>query len=307
MKVVSHDVIFDTFAKPPITKPNINGTIQDTFASIGNIVSATVRDGFDNLITSFAKKFTLTFIFQDQDIARYDPDSLSIYSSSDGVEWQKEDTTINSIKKQASAQIDHMTEFALFGEKLDSTPPVTTVDISGTKIGEYFTSPVLLALNSVDTPVDTSLGVLYTGYSVNEDSWAEYTGPVTISDEGTYTFEYYSEDGDGNVESAQLLAFTIDFTPPTPTIEPTQTPTSTPTQKPLNTQPRVPTPTASISDTQGEVKSVFAAEAGNETTPPEDNTYPSLSLRNLFIMIMVCITAIILVWYRATRRKEIRT
>ena len=369
MKVVSHDVIFDTFAKPPITKPNINGTIQDTFASIGNIVSATVRDGFDNLITSFAKKFTLTFIFQDQDIARYDPDSLSIYSSPDGVEWKKEETTINSTKKQASAQIDHMTEFALFGEKLDTIPPVTTIEISGTKEGEYYTSPVQFILSATDEPIDTSLGVLYTGYSINDAVWTEYTEPVTIADEGEYTIEFYSEDGDGNIESSQLLAFTIDFTPPTPTSEPTQTSTpttlpqdllaeqtptptvtptlpintttptptntitpthtptaqptptqtpnptstptsvpttntSTPTQKPLNTQPRVPTPIASISDDQGEVKSVFAAEAGNETMPPEDNIYPSLSLRNLFIMIMVCITAIILVWYRATRRSE---
>ena len=379
MQIVSHDAIFDSIAGPPITKPTINGIIEESFASVGNTVSAIVRDGFDNIISSFPKKFTLLFSFQDQDVERIDPTSLSIYSSSDeGATWQKEETVLDMTKKQATAKLDHMTEFALIGKRLDSEAPLTSIAISGTKEGEYYTSPVLFSLTASDGPTGTSLGVSYTGYSINDAVWTEYTEPVTIAYEGEHTIEFYSEDGDGNGETANQAIFTIDFTPPTPTSEPTQTstptptPTITPTPTPttlqqdlmeeqtptptsissttpthtITTTPSTtpttssliigttvstnsPTPTASPTkqpftstprkvanipptlilepESQGEVKSAFAAEAGNETAPPEDNTYPSLSLKNLFIMIMVGITAIILVWYHATRRKEIAT
>ena len=341
-QAVSHDAIFDSVTRPPVDKPKIDDVIHEKMASIGNTVTATIQDGFDNFITLFTRPFTLKFSFDAQDVARFEKDTLSIYSSSDGELWLKEETSVDIGKGEASAQIDHLTTFALFGEKRDSTAPVTTVDISGTKMGEYFTSPVLLVLNSIDTPVDTSLGVLYTGYSINEDSWAEYKEPVTLSDEGIYTIEYYSEDEDGNIEMAKTLAFEINFTPPTPTptdalastktptpmptpisqltitqtptmiqtptdtITPTHTPTalSTQTLKPLATQTSVPTPKTSIPDDQGEVKSVFAAESENDQIADANSNGHSNILRNLFMIVIVLTTAIILIWYRVGKKNH---
>jgi len=349
---VSRDVIFESVTHPAITHPNFDGAPQNSFSSIGGIVSATISDGFDNLITSFTKKFTLTFSYQDHHIARYDPNSISIYSRSDGEDWQIEETTIDIVKKQASALIDHMTEFALLGKKLDAIAPETTIEISGTKVGNYYTSPVVLTLSSVDTP-DTSLGVLYSGYSINEDLWKEYATPVTISEEGAYAIEYFSEDKDGNSEVAKTLAFIINFNPLTPTPTVTSTPTNTliptntptPTQTPSSTSPstsitststipistptntqtpvlsatKIPIPTISKSvksilptvtrepDNQGEVKSVFAAESGTEPSLKKDNSYPSLNMRNLFIMIVILLTAIILIWYRVTKKNNERS
>ena len=387
MQIVSHDVIFDSIARPPITKPTINGVIEESFASVGNTVSAIVRDGFDNIISSFPKKFTLLFSFQDQDVERIDPTSLSIYSSSDeGATWQKEETVLDMTKKQATAKLDHMTEFALMGKRLDSEAPMTSIAISGTKEGEYYTSPVLFSLTASDGPTGTSLGVSYTGYSINDAVWTEYTEPVTIADEGEHTIEFYSEDGDGNGETANQVIFTIDFTPPTPTSEPTQTPTPTPTPTPTSlqqdsgveqtptptsipstlptptiTQTPTPTPTQTpnptstptsvqttntstptsnqttseiktptphttnsngvknitktiplislmsqrpiIANGEGEVKSVFAEETG-ENVSRKDDSYPSLHLRNIFIMIIVLTSAIMLIWYKRNSRNN---
>ena len=160
-QVVSHDVIFDSVAHVPIEKPSIGGIIHERMASIGNSVSVTMQDGFENLITTFGKPFTLIFSFDEKDIEQFEKDTLSIYSSTDGETWQKEETTVDIEKGKASAQINHLTFFALMGDRLDAEAPKTSITLSGTKSGSYYTSPVQLALTADDGPTGTSHGILY--------------------------------------------------------------------------------------------------------------------------------------------------
>jgi len=167
--------------------------------------------------------------------------------------------------------------------------------------------------------------------------WTTYSEPVTIANEGEHSIEFYSEDRDGNIEEVQQLSFTIDFSPPTPTILgemptntpantlaptasitpttlPTQTqtqtpmqtltPTLTPTSKPLVTQTSSPTSKASTSDNHGEVKSVFAAESENDQIEGSNNNDESNILRNLFIIVTVLTTAIILIWYKVGKKNH---
>ncbi len=334
--IVSQDTIFSSRARAMVLNPKIGGQTSDTFISIGSVASADITDGFDKFITTFSKNFILTFSFQTNDVLRYNPNSLSVYSQTGDEDWKLEETIRDDTKKEASAQINHFSKFALLGEKLDSIALVTTIEVSGTKKGEYFTSPVTMTLSAIDTPTDTSLGVLYSGYSINGNTWKKYLTPTPISDEGTYSVEYFSEDGDGNVEVTKALSFVINFNPPTPTSTVMPTSTATPTATPTQTPTQTPTPTASSnsggtstthtptppfsptkvpttqivkkvkspipttpreSDNQGEVKSAYAAENGEEVLP-EEELFPSISFRNVFVMIVVLITALILVWYK---------
>jgi len=327
--IVSQDTIFSSRARAMVLNPKIDGQTSDTFTSIGSLASADISDGFDNLITSFSKNFMLTFSFQTSDVLRYHPDSLSVYSQTGDEDWKMEVTTVNEANKEASALINHFSNFALLGEKLDSIEPVTTIEVNGTQKGAYFTSPVTMTLSALDTPADSSLGVLYSGYSINENIWNKYLSPITISDEGNYSVEYFSEDGDGNVEVARTLSFVINFNPPTATSTVMPTSTATPTATPTQTPTQTPTPTASSSSggtsspthtptttpqvkspirvtppqpvTQGEVKSVYAAENGEEVVPV-DEQFPSMNFRNVFIMIVVLITALILIWYKVNKK-----
>jgi len=170
--------------------------------------------------------------------------------------------------------------------------------------------------------------------------WTTYTEPLAIDDEGEYIIEFYSEDGDGNIEEVQQMSFIIDFTPPTPTAVPTQTstpiptpisqstttqtptmiqtptdtitPTHTPTALPtptqtpklLATQTSVPTPKTSIPDNQGEVKSAFAAESENDQIADSNSNDHSNILRNLFMIVVVLTTAIILIWYKLGKKNH---
>lgn len=100
----------------------------------------------------------------------------------------------------------------------DTTPPVTNPVLSEDDCGQdgWYREDVLLTLNATD---DKS-GVAKTEYSVTHNGvsdgvWNEYSGPVTFSEEGSYTIKYRSTDNAGNVEAEKSVSFNIDKTKPT--------------------------------------------------------------------------------------------
>jgi len=88
----------------------------------------------------------------------------------------------------------------------DITPPITTIELSGTTgLNEWFISDVLVTLNAAD---DFS-GVDYTEFSYDGINWHLYSGSFVISIDGDYTIYYRSTDIAGNTEIAQSVTFKI--------------------------------------------------------------------------------------------------
>ncbi|MEW6181561.1 MAG: NosD domain-containing protein [Bacillota bacterium] len=103
------------------------------------------------------------------------------------------------------------------GWQLDGIQPSTTVLLSGIP-GQngWFISDVEVTLTAADG--EGGSGVARTEYSFNGTDWVVYSGPFTITDEGTTTFRYRSVDNSGNVEEVREQAAKIDKTPPQITI-----------------------------------------------------------------------------------------
>ncbi len=196
---------------------------SSTLQPLGYVINATADDGFGNLVTKFNKVFTISMKLLITDISRFKPESLSIYSSSDGSNWVKENTTINPQNNTATAQMNHLTQFAFMGEKLDSIAPITELLINNTAIGETtFYQPVTISLQTTDEPSEHSLGIDYSMYKINDTEWQLYSEPFLISNTGPYTISYYAIDKDGNVEDIKNVIFEIreqllDETKPTET------------------------------------------------------------------------------------------
>ena len=94
---------------------------------------------------------------------------------------------------------------------VDNTPPATTASQSGTSGQDgWFISPVVVTLSAVD---DRS-GVASTSYRIDGGAWQAYTGPFTVSFEGTHIVEYYSTDVAGNTEAVKILDVKIDTVGP---------------------------------------------------------------------------------------------
>lgn len=193
------------------SSPIVN--ISDNLSSIGSTIIAIATDALGNLVTQFEQLFTISVDFSQFDLSRYKTNTISFYSSSDGINWSKEDTIVDLTNKTATTQVNHMTYFALMAERADTTPPTTTVILNGQQ-GQpnWFRSNVELSLNAQDN--DGGLGVDYTMYRIGEADWEIYTNPLTFSNEGFYKIEFYSSDKDENIEEIKSLEFNIDKTSP---------------------------------------------------------------------------------------------
>lgn len=158
-------------------------------------------------ITQFSTPSTITLNFSSLDLSKVRTETISLYSSSDGVAWVKEPTTVDFVTKKASAAVNHLSQFVIMAERVDSTPPVTIAAVSR-KPGVIFT------LHSTDN--DGGLGVDYTLYREEGSDWKLYTSPVTFIQNGHYNIEYYSVDKDDNKEDIKKVEFDIqkDENPP---------------------------------------------------------------------------------------------
>jgi hypothetical protein len=94
---------------------------------------------------------------------------------------------------------------------IDKTTPVTTV--SGVT-DSWNPSNVAVTL----TPSSDGLSPVVTAYRVEGAStWTPYTGPFSVTTEGTTVYEYRSTDGAGNVEGTRTVTVRIDRTAPATT------------------------------------------------------------------------------------------
>lgn len=187
--------------------------ISDFIVSIGSSVDIKAYDPLGIQVTSFNTPITIGIDFSGYDLSRYLIDTISIYSSNDGINWQKEETNVDLINEKTTAEVYHLTYFALMAERLDTTAATTTAVLNGEE-GEdnWFRSDVTVELTAEDNP--GGLGVDYTLYKLDGGDWQEYTAPLEFSEEGNHTIEFYSVDNDENIEEVKSVTFSIDKTPP---------------------------------------------------------------------------------------------
>jgi hypothetical protein len=92
----------------------------------------------------------------------------------------------------------------------DTTPPVTTAVYSPNSSTGWQISDTQLILSAADN----ISGVKITEYRVNGGIWNVYAGPIMLTQNGIYTYEFRSTDNAGNVEITQSIVLKIDKTAP---------------------------------------------------------------------------------------------
>lgn len=194
-----------------VSVPTVNQS--KSVRSIGSGIMVTARNSLGNLVNNFYKYFTIAVTFNPFDINSYKSDSISIYSSSDGINWTKEETLVDLSSKTAVTQVNHLSYFALMAERLDTISPVTNAILNGQKgDNDWFKNNVEVSLDAQDN--EGGLGVEYTLYRIDEEDWQQYMKPFVVSDEGNYKIEFYSVDSDENIEKTRLIEINIDKTQP---------------------------------------------------------------------------------------------
>ncbi len=98
--------------------------------------------------------------------------------------------------------------------RLDTTPPVVTATPAGTPgQGSWWRSVVTVTLAASDA----TAGVDTTEYRLDGGTWSTYSGPLTVTGDGSHTLSYRATDRAGNQRPAATLPLALDTTPPATT------------------------------------------------------------------------------------------
>lgn len=97
----------------------------------------------------------------------------------------------------------------------DYTPPTTTTDYQAS--GQWTNGDVLITFTATDGDAGSGVAVTYVAINGGEPF---STTQLSLTEDGVYSIEFWSEDVEGNSESPQSIEVKIDQTSPTLTLEP---------------------------------------------------------------------------------------
>ena len=111
--------------------------------------------------------------------------------------WEEIPSFFNPSTKNITTNVNHLSWFAVFGEKIDTTPPTTHINVSGTQVDGWFTSYPLVEFSYLE---ETS-GPIQTFYSIDlGDNWDLYKNPFLIEKDGITNLLFKSQDTLENIE-----------------------------------------------------------------------------------------------------------
>src|SRR5712692_3219186 len=184
----------------------VNGTLPTTTASRSG------TSGSNGWYRS-SVKVTLTATDSLSGVAktfyRVDGGSWNVYSSPVTVSGQSSHSfDDNSTDRAGNVEAMHTSQF-----KIDTVAPSTTASLQGTKGNStWYIGPVNVTLAATDA----TSGVASTKYRVDLGPWTTYTGPVTVSGNGTHQFDDNSTDNAGNAEATKTTLIAIGGPPQGP-------------------------------------------------------------------------------------------
>ncbi len=154
----------------------------------------------DNVLVDFAAADNLSGI---------DSVTSETVVSTEGADQSVTGTVVDLAGNSAQVVVDNI--------NIDKTAPTATAGLIGTTGDNgWYTSDVTATLTATDSAGGS--GVALTEYSFDNIIWNNYTGPLTLTNEGTTTVYYRSTDNAGNVEATKNQIVLIDKTAPTVSI-----------------------------------------------------------------------------------------
>ena len=169
----------------------------------GTALLVEAYDNVKNQISQFANDLEISFDLTQANFSNIATETLKImYFDPNNMVWNQLTTTWNETTKRLTGLANHLSEFAVFGEKIDANPPVTTIAITGQKDGNWYTESPMISLTAVDGATES--GVDKTFYSLDGgSSWEEYLTQTQVIKDGIYAILFRSSDKAENYEPTQ--------------------------------------------------------------------------------------------------------
>ncbi len=186
---------------------------KNNLTSIGSTFIVEIADPLGSLLKTFSAPLKVEALFGGFDLGRIRPETLGLYSSEDGETWVKEAGIVDRATGKITASVNHLTQFAVMGERIDSQAPETKATATGAAgIPGFFHGDVTVKLAAVDNI--GGVGLDKTLYSLDGEDWKVYDKPFIVKGEGSHKIDFYSWDKDGNIEELKNLQISIDTSIP---------------------------------------------------------------------------------------------
>jgi hypothetical protein len=158
--------------------------------------------------------------------------SLALKSDGTVVEWGNPDcvgcadwTTMPTGLSNVTAIAAGDYQFLAIVSPRDTTPPTTTVSLSGTQgTNGWWLGPLTVNMSATDEAGGS--GVASTTINLDGAAPQTYTAPFTVSQDGPHSLNFHSTDNTGNVEQARTITFKIDQIAPAITASATRADTA---------------------------------------------------------------------------------
>ncbi len=162
-------------------------------------LSLTLIDHQEEKVFSLDEKITLSVDLTDLSLKDIIVGSLKIYFWNDFVEqWEPLPTIFDQLNNKLIAETDHLSHYAVLGEKIYSIAPESTLEITGELVDGWYVDEPVIQLSAEDF---SGLGITTIYYSLNKGlDWETYVNPVTLDSIGIVEILYRAEDGAGNLE-----------------------------------------------------------------------------------------------------------
>ena len=124
-----------------------------------------------------------------------------------------QDEGLHYLEYYASDSLGNPSDIYNVSFYVDNTPPATTSTINPASpdgSNGWYVSDVVITLTSNDT----GSGIDTIFYRIGDGDWNEYTGNISLTEDGTHTIYYYAVDNVGNVEEEKSIEMKIDKTSP---------------------------------------------------------------------------------------------
>ncbi len=182
--------------------------IEPTLKYISN--TAFVIQAFDylkNKVGTFTDQVKITINLSEEDLKNILRASLKIiYFDEAQQKWISLDSIFDTTSLTITAFTNHFSHFAVTGNRIDSNPPETSIEVLGTKNDVWYTNWPTITLTVID-PENTEIKNIF--YKINNEDWQQYSEPFTISRDGIFRISYKSEDIYENLEDTKTEVICI--------------------------------------------------------------------------------------------------
>lgn len=164
------------------------------------------KDITNTNIFNFSNPLTIKINLNESELRNIISSTLKIYFWNDlTLLWEPLVSVLDPNNKTISADTDHLSHFAVLGESIDFSPPITNILISGQELNGWFIGYPTIILT---TESDAS-----TVYSLDKGvTWKNYSEPFIFNTEGVSEIYYKSIDGLNNLEASQQQVIKVDKT-----------------------------------------------------------------------------------------------